>query len=162
MSQQLCCPQCGNTELQVVNETNVETKGKDFSGSKGCLGYILFGPLGVLCGSCGSGKKTTTTNTTYWTCPKCGKKFRAPDDLRKDKELFKKTFISLIVVGIIFPIIAAFALADTLGVAGSVIFSVVLATAIIAFAYFYIKRQTNNLEAEAQELEASMQRFLNK
>ncbi len=161
MSQKLCCPQCGHTDLQVMNETNVESKGKDYSAGKGCLGYLMFGPLGAMCGSCGSGKKITTTNTTYWCCPKCGKKFRSPDDLRKDKELNKKTFISLIVAGIILPIVAAFSVSKDLGMGGSILFGVILCIAIMAFAYIFTKRKNDKIEAEARELEANMKRFQN-
>lgn len=68
------CPKCGNSyNLQAVSET--ETKGKDFSASKGCCGYILMGPIGILCGLCGEGK--TTKTKTFWLCPNCGCKFKA-------------------------------------------------------------------------------------
>ena len=33
------CPKCGNTNLQIITET--ETKGKDFSVTKGCCGAVL-------------------------------------------------------------------------------------------------------------------------
>ena len=69
----MACPYCGNTDLRVTTETT--TTGKDFSGSKGLCGYIFFGPIGVLCGACGKGKKTQTQ--TYWLCPRCGSKFKA-------------------------------------------------------------------------------------
>ena len=67
------CPKCGNTNLQAITET--KTKGKDFSAGKGICGAILFGPIGLLCGLCGAGKKTKSQ--TYWMCPECGKKFKA-------------------------------------------------------------------------------------
>lgn len=99
MPQKLCCPQCGHEELQVVNESNVHTTGKNYSAGKGCLGYLLLGPLGLLCGSCGQGKKTQTTNTTYWVCPKCGKKFRNPEEHRNHARANKNASI---VLGILF------------------------------------------------------------
>lgn len=67
----VCCPKCGGTHLQAVNESN--TTGGGFSAGKGCCGYILLGPLGVLCGACGS--KTRTTNKTFFVCMDCGNKF---------------------------------------------------------------------------------------
>lgn len=67
------CPRCNNENCQIINE--VKTEGKDFSASKGCLGALLLGPLGILCGACGKGKQTTTTN--YWVCNKCGYKWKA-------------------------------------------------------------------------------------
>ena len=67
------CPKCGNDYCQIINETN--TTGKDFSAGKGCCGAILFGPIGVLCGACGEGRKVNTK--TYWICNDCGHKFKA-------------------------------------------------------------------------------------
>lgn len=49
------CPKCGNTNLQIITET--ETKGKDFSATKGCCGAVLFGWIGILCGACGKEKE---------------------------------------------------------------------------------------------------------
>lgn len=70
------CNKCKNENCQIINE--VHTTGKDFSASKGCCGGILFypfvGPLGVLCGLCGEGKKTN--NAQYWVCNNCGHKWR--------------------------------------------------------------------------------------
>lgn len=63
------CPNCGSNNIQVINE--VETKG--FGAGKGCLGYLLLGPLGLLCGLCGMGK---TKNNIVRVCTDCGAKFR--------------------------------------------------------------------------------------
>lgn len=73
-NREMKCPKCGNTEnLQAVTETS--STGKDFSVGKGCCGAILFGPIGILCGACGKGKRINST--TYWLCPQCGNRFRA-------------------------------------------------------------------------------------
>ena len=66
------CPSCGSENCQIINE--VSTSGKDYSASKGCCGWFFFGPIGLLCGACGEGKKTK--NTQYWVCNHCGKKWR--------------------------------------------------------------------------------------
>lgn len=68
----VCCPKCGSNNLQVIQEQS--TKGKDFSGSKGCCGFILLGPIGILCGHCGKGKQFQTQS--YWLCKSCGNKFK--------------------------------------------------------------------------------------
>lgn len=68
----ICCPRCGSNNLQVLQEQS--SKGKDFSGSKGCCGAILFGPIGILCGSCGKGKQIKTQS--FWLCYNCGNKFK--------------------------------------------------------------------------------------
>lgn len=66
------CPRCGGTDLTPVVEQN--TSGKDFSATKGCCGFALLGPIGILCGACGGGKQTTST--TYWMCKDCGNRFK--------------------------------------------------------------------------------------
>ena len=68
----LRCPRCGGSNCTAIVETN--TSGKDFSVGKGCCGFTLLGPIGILCGACGKGKQTTST--TYWMCSSCGNKFR--------------------------------------------------------------------------------------
>lgn len=67
------CPRCGSTHVQIVNEVNTETKG--YGAGKGCLGYLIFGPIGLLCGMCGMGESKTKTQS-YWVCNQCGNKFR--------------------------------------------------------------------------------------
>lgn len=62
------CPKCGSSNIQVVTEG--ESKG--FGAGKGCLGTILFGPIGFLCGLCGMGKGKTRA---IRMCAACGKKF---------------------------------------------------------------------------------------
>ena len=69
----MICPKCNNENCQIV--TDVSTKGKDFSAGKGCCGALCFGPIGILCGACGKGRQTVTTN--YWICQDCGNKFKA-------------------------------------------------------------------------------------
>ncbi len=67
----VCCPKCGGKNLQAVSESN--TTGGGYGAGKGCCGYILLGPLGLLCGACGSKAKTTTK--TFFVCMDCGHKF---------------------------------------------------------------------------------------
>lgn len=68
----LHCPRCGSYDITPVSE--VSTKGKDFNAGDACCGYMLCGPLGLLCGATGKGKQITTT--TYWVCKCCGNKFK--------------------------------------------------------------------------------------
>lgn len=67
------CAKCGENNSQIINE--VHTTGKDFKASNSCCGYILLGPLGLLCGACGKGRQTH--NTQYWVCNNCGNKWKA-------------------------------------------------------------------------------------
>ncbi len=68
----MICPKCGSDNVQIINETT--TSGKDYSAGKGCLGFLIAGPAGLLCGACGRGKRTK--NTQYWVCNNCGKKWK--------------------------------------------------------------------------------------
>lgn len=68
-----CCPKCGSNDLITTTETS--TKGKDFNAGDACCGWLLCGPIGVLCGAMGKGKQTNST--TYWLCKGCGNKFKA-------------------------------------------------------------------------------------
>lgn len=67
------CPSCGSEYCHIIEETETTTKG--FGLFKGCCGYIVFGPLGWLCGLCGMGKGRTTRKA-FWVCNNCGRKFR--------------------------------------------------------------------------------------
>lgn len=71
--QNVGCPNCGSTNIQIIN--NIEGSTKGYGVGKGCLGYLCFGPWGWLCGLCGMGKGKTTT-TTYRMCANCGAKFK--------------------------------------------------------------------------------------
>jgi len=55
------CPKCGSSSVTAFK--------KGFSGGKSCLGYLLLGPLGFLCGTCGG-------NKIFSVCMKCGHKWR--------------------------------------------------------------------------------------
>lgn len=66
------CPKCGCNDCQPINESY--TTGRGYGAGKGCCGYLLLGPIGLLCGACGSGSRTT--NQLYWVCKKCGYKFK--------------------------------------------------------------------------------------
>ncbi len=68
----MVCPNCGSENCNIINE--VITTGKDFSASKGCCGWLLLGPFGLLCGLCGEGKKTH--NEQFWVCNGCGNKWK--------------------------------------------------------------------------------------
>lgn len=69
----MVCPNCGSNNCGIINETN--TSGKDYSAGKGCLGYLMFGGPGLLCGLCGEGRQTHSTN--FWLCYNCGRKWKA-------------------------------------------------------------------------------------
>ena len=75
----LICPKCGSENVQLATEHKLH--GKGFSGSKGCCGYIILGPLGILCGACGSGQKLDEKR--FWVCNSCGNEFKKVTGLQK-------------------------------------------------------------------------------
>lgn len=82
------CPRCGCNNLQATVETatSVRTTGGGYSGTKGCMGWLLFGPIGLLCGNLGQKQRmyVDTKNTSYWICSECGNKFRNLDDWKEE------------------------------------------------------------------------------
>ena len=72
------CPKCGSENIQFATRTS----GSPFSASDSCCGFLLLGPLGILCGLCGSDVSTEE----FWVCRDCGKKFTEADVKAKEKE----------------------------------------------------------------------------
>ena len=71
------CPKCGSERIQF----GTNTSGGGFSFSDACCGSIILGPLGVLCGACGSDTKTEE----FWICQDCGNKFSNSEGQRNQK-----------------------------------------------------------------------------
>lgn len=65
------CPKCGGTHCRMTTQTKTDVT--PFGIGDACCGFILLGPLGILCGLCGMGSSTETK--TVWICDDCGKKF---------------------------------------------------------------------------------------
>lgn len=63
------CPSCHSENCYVQNDVTRQ----GYGGEKGCCGYILLGPLGLLCGLCG--KDDVKSEEKYWLCNNCGRKF---------------------------------------------------------------------------------------
>lgn len=103
------CPKCHGKKLQATTETTTEVKtsGGGYSATKGCFGWLLFGPFGLLCGNCGNSQKTSvnTTNTTYWICSDCGYKFRNVEEWMREiderKNKMTRTLFSMVIVCVV-------------------------------------------------------------
>ena len=61
------CPFCGSEHVQYVSHTTRT----NFGGLQACCGFLLMGPLGLLCGLCGQSESTSE----YWVCHDCGNTF---------------------------------------------------------------------------------------
>lgn len=79
------CPNCHSTDLIPITETKTDVSGGGYGVGKGCCGWILLGPLGLLCGLCGTGVKSQSTTITSWVCRSCGHKFRTAEDIEREK-----------------------------------------------------------------------------
>ena len=62
------CPKCSSDRLQAVHSTS----NRGFDDTNAIGGCCLFGPVGLLCGLCGSGQKQ---EKFYRMCLNCGHKF---------------------------------------------------------------------------------------
>lgn len=152
-----CCPNCGNHDLQALNHTNVQTHGSDFSATKGCLGFLLFGPLGILCGTCGQGKTTTTTNQTFWVCNKCGNKFRDVNEQRKEAETLKNMGFTFVAIFVVVFFIALFAgISNDFGFFSTMFMGISIVLVVVGLA---LAGSGASGVKKADEIEAQMSRF---
>lgn len=74
------CPNCGSENVNLIYNTSK----RGFKGSDACCGYILLGPLGLLCGALGSGKKDTNE---FWLCNNCGSRFQNKDIVKYNQNM---------------------------------------------------------------------------
>lgn len=102
------CPKCKSTKLQALMETDVQG---GYRAGRGCLGYLLFGPLGFLCGACGKKSKIQATNNSLFVCMECGFKFIELEEMMALKE--NETKYNLI--GCIAAAVGSIALISVLG-----------------------------------------------
>ncbi len=156
----MCCPGCGSKKLQVWTNSNTTISGSNYSAGKGCLGYLLLGPFGLLCGLCGKGQTITTTNKNLWICSDCGVKFENPSDIRTrinemESNIKKSTIISAIIPIVFFIVFSGFIentdLLFVIGAICSAIFAVLT--------YNTINKSIEESKFELSQLERGMRRF---
>ncbi len=88
----LCCPKCGNHNLQMVTETKIKNEKCSFWGR---FRYML------LYGAC------KDENSNYFICPDCGYKIEDPYDLRKKIDSCNVPIVGtiLVIIGILVAIL---------------------------------------------------------
>lgn len=78
------CPNCGSERIRTTTHTSTNTVvTEDYQGygfCRGVLGWLVFGPIGLLCGLCGmgDGKRRTDVYTNRkddHVCLDCGRRF---------------------------------------------------------------------------------------
>ena len=101
------CNKCGSSNVTPFNSANTKS---GFSFLESCCGFILLGPLGVLCGM---NSKVKTVNQTHWMCQVCGNQFRDPTEFLMEKRSnMMKGAITMIVIGAIALLLTLIALID--------------------------------------------------
>lgn len=154
------CPKCGSDNLQTIVKTNVHSKGKDFSASKGCCGAFIFGPIGLLCGACGKGKQITTTNTSMFVCNDCGHEFKKREDLVEAVETAKKMKTYIVpIVGVLWAVLF-FILACTelnLGLSGLICLAAFGISSPLL--YYMYKKLFDDAEAELNEYDKQQKKY---
>ena len=136
--------------------TSVQTSGGGYSSGKGCLGWLLFGPVGLLCGGLGQKQRTSihTDNKLYWICNECGFKFRNLDDWNneieskiKQQKLEQYSAITLAVLAVLF-----FLIGGGMEFLGILFFAIGVADGVLAFTLSQsIKREKEDYEKLQEE-----------
>lgn len=81
------CPNCGSENVNLIHNTSKH----GFKGSDACCGYILFGPLGILCGTFGSGK---WSKKEFWLCNNCGSRFSNQKIVKYNKKEQANSYVN--------------------------------------------------------------------
>lgn len=165
------CPHCGSEDLYPITSTEFtsSTSGGGYSAVKGCLGLFLLGPLGLLCGACGSKMKTTVENSTknYWTCRSCGKKFIDIEDLNailhEQKSLLTRQKIGIFLIPIISIVFIIWIQNKLFGttnippmfqiILGATVAIFIALPFVVVIAYFANKKKIREIETEKSFLE---------
>ena len=145
------CPRCGEHSLHPLSETttSVQTFGGGYSSGKGCLGWLLFGPVGLLCGGLGQKQRTS-----IHTDNECGFKFRNIDDWNneieskiKQQKLEQYSAITLAVLAVLF-----FLIGGGMEFLGILFFAIGVADGVLAFTLSQsIKREKEDYEKLQEE-----------
>lgn len=78
------CPKCGSDRLLSGTDVTTTTKSSGYKSGLGCLGFLMWGPLGLLCGLCGMGSKTTTKVKDKFVCQDCGNEFPTIEEKKRE------------------------------------------------------------------------------
>jgi predicted RNA-binding Zn-ribbon protein involved in translation (DUF1610 family) len=69
------CPKCGSENITEIVYQTTDTEHNNYDDTTGCLGFLLFGWVGLLLGIDNS-SKTYTTRRTGYKCNECGSKLK--------------------------------------------------------------------------------------
>lgn len=136
---EICCPDCGNPELQTVDGTEVDLQTGFLNGPKGTVGDggVLFA---AATGKC-------------FVCSSCGRRLESPDSLRKRaKEKCKRDLASMLIpTGGFLGVMALLFFAVRQPLFGGVCLALGAALTPIAVCLPIVERQRRCREADAIE-----------
>lgn len=102
------CPKCRSKDVLPLSETETEVSGGGYGVGSGCCGWILLGPIGLLCGLCGRETKVNSKTRHFWICKSCEHKFRNAEDERAEEKALATSGFAISVIILIAGIIFAF------------------------------------------------------
>lgn len=82
----MSCPKCNSQDVYPISETETKIKGGGYGIGKGICGWLILGPIGLLCGACGSKPKFDSKTRIFWICKNCKNKFRSTEDIEEEQE----------------------------------------------------------------------------
>lgn len=132
-SMKVRCPRCKSERIITMTKTSTTTTTSGYKGGVGCLGWLMLGPLGLLCGLCGMGSKTKVKHINYLVCQECGNEFLFLND--KLREL-KVGAIQSFVIGVLLIILCFSILKDSIL---SILISLIIGVLFIIVGVFAVK-----------------------
>lgn len=124
------CPRCKSRKIQALAVSDIHG---GYRVGRGCLGWLLLGPLGLLCGAFGKKSRISITNNTSFVCMECGFRFMHIEDMIAEKERKMKCYL---IIGIIIFLFSVMALLDSPAWEGLCSFLIPL-----AFLGWYVKEK---------------------
>lgn len=150
-NQNICCPKCGNRNLQVTTD-------RDWGAA------ALGGVVGTATGGLGSGLLNAASNLqqqTFFVCPNCGNRFRRPEELMQEAKMYgKRSNVISIICGIM---LALCLLLMIVGINISSTFIIVfscITAAIFVLCIVFMRAKANKPKKELEEITQGMRRYL--
>lgn len=150
-NRRLCCPHCGERNLQITTD-------RDWNAA------ALGGVVGTAVGGLGSGMLNAASNLkqqTFFICPSCAHRFRSPQELEEEAQIYGKRSKVISIVCVL--MLALCALLLVIGIKFGVVFlSVfsVICAALFVLCMVFMNTKANKPKKALQEITEGMRRFL--
>lgn len=147
----ICCPMCGNKNLHVTTD-------RDWGAA------VLGGVTGTVIGGLGSGALNAASNLqqqTFFVCHNCGHRFRRPEELAREAQLYGKRSKGINIACVI--LIALCVILMSVGIKTNFIVITVLfgfLAAILILCIVFMRAKANKPKKELEEIKQGMAKFL--